>query len=504
MTTMSTIKSDHFRGHRNINEGQREGSDAILSELLAQAKADLLVLEAFKAGLQDPKDSVRLATAAALPACAAAGSGATKTLTADVVGALTVDGVAVALGDRILVKDQVVGADNGIYTVTTLGTGAVKWVLTRATDANISAEITSGMNLHVSEGSTLLDTHFALTTDDPIVLDTTALTFSIMFPVAHAATHIRGGSDEVDGDLLDVDWNPATYTPTVAAPATNADHLAAHLNGIDLLIGDHDARHILGGGDPIDGDRIDVDMTPTHYTPDAGVPEAGNVDHLAAHLGGIDNELGTLHAKTGAPTIRGFRATGGTLSANGSEDATVLGANLIQGQTFAQVTLGASLDIIAEEPGAPGNSLSVEVIDSAGVGGLAVSYAASKLTIDLDGDTPTEDQIAVAINTTGAWDGIFRADSGGGAAFGTVAETPLTGGGTGLGCKFYVGGGLCTPAGEAGGGATSTASLSETTCVIDVPDLTGLTPALAATTDDAAIWVESNGKTSNSLSKTLA
>lgn len=450
MTTMSTIKTDHFRGGRNLTSGQREGSDAILSELLAQAKADLLVLEAYAAGSQDPKDSVRLATAAALPACTAAGTGATKTLTADAVGALTVDGVAVALGNRILVKDQVAGKDNGIYTVTTLGTGAVKFVLTRAADANTSAEVTPGLTVPVEEGTANADKLFMLTTNATITLDTTALVFTEISGKAHAALHI------------------------------------------------------LGAGDAIDADQLGVSMTPTNYAPDAGVPEAGDVDHLAAHLGGIDNELGTLHAKTGAPTIRGFRAAGGTLSANGSEDATVLGANLIQGQTFAQVTLGASLDIIAEEPGAPGNALSVEVVDTGGAGPSTVAYLAGKLTIDLVGLTPDEDAIATLINTTGAWDGIFRANSGGGAAFGTVAETPLTGGGTGLGCKFYVGGGLCTPAGEAGAGATSNASLSETTCVIDVPDLTGLIPALTATTDDAAIWVESNGKTSNSLSKTLA
>lgn len=450
MTTIGTIRDDHFRGHRNINEGQRQGTDATLDELLAQIKVDIIALEAFKAGLQDPKDSVRVATAAALPACTAAGSGAGKTLTADAVGALTVDGVAVALGDRILVQNQVAGKDNGIYTVTTLGTGAVEFVLTRAVDADSSAEVTAGMAVPVAEGTANADKIFHLTTNDPIVLDTTALVFAEISAAVHAAAHI------------------------------------------------------LGGGDPIDADQLDVDMTPTNYTPDAGVPEAGNADHLAAHLGGIDNELGTLHAKTGAPAVRGFRAAGGTLSADGTENATVLGADLLQGQPYAQATLGASLDIIAEEPGSPGHALSVEVVDTGGAGPSTVAYAAGKLTIDLVGLTPDEDAIATLVNTSGAWDGILRANSGGGPAFGVAAETALSGGGTGTGVKVYVGGGLCTPVGEAGGGATSSPAYTEVSLVVDVPDLTGLTPALAATTDDAAIWVESNGKTSNSLSKTLA
>jgi hypothetical protein len=59
----------------------------------------------------------------------------------------------------------------------------------------------------------------------------------------HASTHIRGGSDEIDGDLLDIDATPDNYTPTTAAtggqtnPATNVDELAAHLIGIDNALG---------------------------------------------------------------------------------------------------------------------------------------------------------------------------------------------------------------------------------------------------------------------------
>ena len=51
------------------------------------------------------------------------------------VGVLTVDGFATGLNDRVLVKNQVTGADNGIYRVTTQGTADVAAVLTRATDA---------------------------------------------------------------------------------------------------------------------------------------------------------------------------------------------------------------------------------------------------------------------------------------------------------------------------------------------------------------------------------
>lgn len=77
---------------------------------------------------------VRLASVAALPACTAAGSGVGKTLTASANGALSVDGVAVVAADRILIKDQVLSANDGIYTVTQPGTAGLPFILTRATD----------------------------------------------------------------------------------------------------------------------------------------------------------------------------------------------------------------------------------------------------------------------------------------------------------------------------------------------------------------------------------
>lgn len=50
----------------------------------------------------------------------------------------------------------------------------------------------------------------------------------------HASRHIRGGADEIDGDQIDIDWNPSTYTPaTNPAQVSSVDHLTAHLYGID-------------------------------------------------------------------------------------------------------------------------------------------------------------------------------------------------------------------------------------------------------------------------------
>ena len=148
------------------------------------------------------KPAVRLATAAALPAVTYANgsSGVGATLTANAVGALTVDGVAVALNDRILVKDQAAPAQNGVYKVTTLGTGGVAFVLTRVTDMNQAAEF-PGSFVFVQEGTANADSGWTCTTDAPITVGTTAIAFA-QFSGAGQIT--AGAALTKTGNTLDV------------------------------------------------------------------------------------------------------------------------------------------------------------------------------------------------------------------------------------------------------------------------------------------------------------
>ena len=57
---------------------------------------------------------------------------------------------------------------------------------------------------------------------------------------------------------------------------------------------DHDSRHITGGVDEIDGDKLDIDFNPSYSTPATTPAEASSVDNLTAHLYGIDQVLGGL------------------------------------------------------------------------------------------------------------------------------------------------------------------------------------------------------------------
>ena len=110
-----------------------------------------------------------------------AGVGATLT-NSGVQAAFVIDGYTASLSDRILIKDQTTGAQNGIYTVTTLGTISINWVLTRATDFNATGSgpnyIETGASTFVTSGTVNASTGWVLTTTGTITVGTTSLTFA--------------------------------------------------------------------------------------------------------------------------------------------------------------------------------------------------------------------------------------------------------------------------------------------------------------------------------------
>jgi hypothetical protein len=88
----------------------------------------------------------------------------------------TVDGVNLVAEDRVLVAGQSTGSQNGLYYVQTVGAGSNgTWV--RSTDGNETGEIEAGMIVMVTEGDSYKDTQWKLTTNNPIVIGTTALVF---------------------------------------------------------------------------------------------------------------------------------------------------------------------------------------------------------------------------------------------------------------------------------------------------------------------------------------
>lgn len=89
-------------------------------------------------------------------------------------GLQTVDGVVLAAGARVLVKNQAAAKDNGIYVAATAA-----W--SRSTDADVSVEVTPGMLVLVERGTVNADSAWQLVTDAPITLGVTALAFEMAF-----------------------------------------------------------------------------------------------------------------------------------------------------------------------------------------------------------------------------------------------------------------------------------------------------------------------------------
>ena len=152
----------------------------------AQAGVDQL-LGAVQGGL------VRLVTTAALDPYTRAGNvitGATNHLVAHI------DGKAPAVGDRLLLKNGASLGDNGVYTVTQVGSGTAPFILTRAADFDSSSEWRQGATLSVTDGLTSAGSNWQLATPNPITLNTTSLTF-----VSSATPSFLGGAQLMLGGV---------------------------------------------------------------------------------------------------------------------------------------------------------------------------------------------------------------------------------------------------------------------------------------------------------------
>ena len=141
----------------------------------------------------------------------ASGVGATLT-NLGLQTALVIDGVSLSTSDRVLVWQQTTQAQNGVYVVTTVGSGATNWVLTRASDADTYAPqsdtgLGGGDYFYVQSGTTGAGDSYVCTNDGTITFGTTAITFA---QFSGAITYTGGTNIDVTGQLI-------SLTGTVAA-----------------------------------------------------------------------------------------------------------------------------------------------------------------------------------------------------------------------------------------------------------------------------------------------
>ena len=260
----------------------------------------------------DAKASVVNSTTANLTATYAngtAGVGATLTNSGSLV-AFSSDGISNSVGDRVLVKNQTTASQNGIYTVTTVGSGAVAWVLTRSTDMDQWAEVPSSY-VWVESGTLYGDTGWVCTSNAGGTMGTTAITW-VQF--AGAGTYTAGTGLTLTGTQFSI-TNTAVTAGSYGS-ATQVGTFTVNAQGQLTLAGNTTVTPAVGSITGL-GTGVATALAVNVGTAGAfvvnggalGTPSSGTVTNLTGTASiNINGTVGATTANTGAFTT--ISATG--------------------------------------------------------------------------------------------------------------------------------------------------------------------------------------------------
>jgi hypothetical protein len=184
----------------------------------------------------DWKPSVRLATTAPI------------TLATGLENGDTLDGVTLATGDRVLVKNQTDATENGIYVVAASGAPA------RSSDADTAAEITASFAVFVEEGTVNTDSGWTLTNNGTITVGTSELSFTQFTGLGQITagaglTKTANTLDVIGGDGITVNADSVVIDRTVVVTkyaatigdGTNTSYTVTHnLNTRDVVVSLYD------------------------------------------------------------------------------------------------------------------------------------------------------------------------------------------------------------------------------------------------------------------------
>ena len=226
------VFSPHGTGTITVPAGYEDRAGYTTNSLANKAYVDQVAQ-----GL-DAKPSARAATTTNLTATysnGTAGVGATLT-NSGTQAAFAVDGVTPSVNDRILVKDQTAGAQNGIYVLSTAGDVSSNWVLTRATPEDQPAELSGGSFIFVEEGTDNGDNGYVFTHTGAPTFGTTALDVT---QFSGAGQINAGAAMSKTGNQLDVEVDDSSIE-------VNADALRVKALGITnaMLAGSIDGAKI--------------------------------------------------------------------------------------------------------------------------------------------------------------------------------------------------------------------------------------------------------------------
>lgn len=161
--------------------------------------------DALATGLK-PHEAVKEATKEALPA----NSYATNVITATSNGALSIDGIALSNGERVLIKNEATESHNGIYVVTNAGGVSAKYVLTRAADMMEASQIAAAL-VFVEKGTENENTSWSIVGSGPWTIGTTPIQWTLF---SRAGTLLAGTGLTKTGSTLSVNYGTGSGTAT--------------------------------------------------------------------------------------------------------------------------------------------------------------------------------------------------------------------------------------------------------------------------------------------------
>lgn len=302
-----------------------------------QDAANKAYVDSARSGL-DVKDSVRAASTTNVTVTynATGGTSARGQITA---APNTLDGVTLVNGNRILLKDQSTGAQNGIWVVTTAGTGA-NGVWDRATDFDADAEVTAGAFTFVTEGTVNADSGWVLTTNDPVIIGGASGTALAFAQFSGAGQITAGAGLTKTGNTIDV------ATASSARIVVNADNIDLATVG---TAGTYRSVTTDAYG------RVTAGTNPTTLA-GYGITDAQPLDATLTALAGVATVADRLIYATGVDTftVTTFTSFGRSLvdDADASAARTTLGLGTIATQNANNVSItGGTIDNITIDGG---------------------------------------------------------------------------------------------------------------------------------------------------------
>ena len=265
-----------------------------------------------------------------------------------------VDGVTLSHNDRVLVIGQVTASQNGIYYVTTLGSGS-NGTWSRSTDSNQTGELLAGTIIMVTEGIVYADTQWKLITDNPIVIGTTALTFTQNY----MANSISGGTSNV---VVNSNAN-VTISSAGTANVLTISNTGAYVSGVVSATGNITGNYFIGNGAFLSGlPATYSNANVANYLPIfSGNITAGNISATGnitgSYILGNGSQLSGLPATYSNANVANYLPTfsGNLTAGNVSVSGNITSGNISAGSYSASGNITSGNILTAGNVSATGN-----------------------------------------------------------------------------------------------------------------------------------------------------